>query len=82
MGISTILAVSYIACLLWAIRYWMGVCKAEGTDSVFIDHFPLVLHMGILKHEAIERVVIVVAIRFCAPRAMHFCNFGVTLFWG
>ena len=83
MGISTILAVSYIACLLWAIRYWMGICKAEGTDTVFIDYFPLVLYMGILKHEAIQGVVVVIPVRFCAPRTPHFSDFGITLlFWG
>ena len=82
MGISAFLAASYVACLLWAVGHWMHIYEAQGANSLFIDHSPLVFHMGVLKHEAIERVMIVVAIRFCAPRAMHFCNFGVTLFWG
>ena len=79
MGISTILAGFCVACLLRAIGYWMRIFKAEGTDSVFIDHFPLVFHLGILEHEAIKGVVIVVSIRFCAPRATHFSDFGITL---
>ena len=54
MGISTILAGSHIACLLGAVGYWMRICKAQGTDSMFVDHFPLVLYVGVLKHEAIR----------------------------
>ena len=82
MSISTILAVSYIACLLWATGYWMKICKAKGTDSMFVDHLPLVLHVGILKHEAIQGVVVVITVRFCAPRTPHFSDFGITLlFW-
>ena len=83
MGISTILAVSYLACLLWATGYWMKICKAKGTDSMFVDHLPLVLYVGVLKHEAIKGVVVVVTICFCAPRTTHFVDLGVTLwFWG
>ena len=83
MSISTILAGSHIACLLGAVGYWMRVCKAQGTDPMFVDRFPLVLYMGVLKHGAIKGVVVVVTICFCAPRTTHFVDLGVTLwFWG
>ena len=82
MGISTVLTGFYVACLLRAIGYWMRICKAQGTDSLFIDYFPLVFYVGILEPEAIEGVVIVVAILFCAPRTSYFSILGVTLgFW-
>ena len=79
MGISTLLAVSYVACLLRAVGHWMRIYEAQGANSLFIDHSPLVFHMGVLKHEAIERVMTVIAIRICAPRATHLSNFGITL---
>ena len=83
MGISTILAGSHIACLLGAVGYWMRICKAQGTDSMFVDHFPLVLHVGILEHKAIQGVVVVIPVLFCAPRTPYFSDLGITLlFWG
>ena len=46
---------------------------------MFVDHPPLVLYVGILKHEAIQGVVVVIPVRFCAPRTPHFSDFGITL---
>ena len=82
MGISTLLAVSYFACLLGAVGHWMRIHEAQGANSLFIDHSPLVFHMGILKHEAIQGVVVVIPVRFCTPRTPYVSDFDVTLFWG
>ena len=83
MGMPTFLAASYVACLLRAIGYWVRICKAQGTNSLFVDHSPLVLYVGILEHKAIQGVVVVIPVRFCTPRTPYFSDFGITLlFWG
>ena len=86
MGISTILTGFNVACLFRAAGYWMRICKAQGTDSMFVDHFPLVLYMGVLKHEAIKGVVVVVTICFYAQRTSLIwalrCGFGLGFLLG
>ena len=49
---------------------------------MFIDHFPLVFHVGILEHDTVERVVIVITLLFGTPGTAYFGDAGASLsFW-
>ena len=53
---------------------------------MFVDHLPLVLYVGVLKHKAIKGVVVVVTVRFYVQRTSLIwalrCGFGVEFLLG